>query len=249
MKEVKDRFSKQASTYAQYRPHYPDELYEIIFAEVSHFGRAWDVATGNGQVAAVLARHFGQVLANDISASQLASAPVVANIEYRAGRAENLDLGDITFDLITIAQAIHWFDIPAFMHRVDHSLRPGGVLAIWGYDLLVVRDENINGLVRHLYGDILADYWDPERALVESHYSGINLPFEPGIEETLTTQSTITIDRLEGYLQSWSAVQRYIEKESHSPVDPIMKKIKRISSGPLEISQDIFLKLGKKRGV
>lgn len=246
MKEVKDRFSKQASTYAKYRPHYPEELYQIIFAEVSHFGKAWDVATGNGQVASVLARHFAHVLANDISASQLASAPVVGNIEYHLGRAENLDLGDTAFDLITIAQAIHWFDIPAFMQKVEHSLRPGGVLAIWGYDLLVVRDENINALVRHLYGDILTDYWDPERGLVESHYSGVDLPFEQTFEKTLVTHSTITIDQLEGYLTSWSAVQRYIERESHSPVDSVMEEIKKISSGPIEISQEIFLKMGKK---
>ena len=62
-----DRFSTQAAAYARYRISYPAALYAWLLPQVPGRRRAWDCATGNGQVAAVLARHFEHVAATDLS--------------------------------------------------------------------------------------------------------------------------------------------------------------------------------------
>jgi len=71
---MKDNFSKQAATYAKFRPSYPTALYDFIFQHTPRFESAWDCGTGNGQVAQALATRFTRVYASDISAGQLAQA-------------------------------------------------------------------------------------------------------------------------------------------------------------------------------
>ena len=62
----------------------------------------------------------------------LAQAP---NIEYQQAAAEHTGLPDSSVDLITVAQALHWFDLDAFYTEARRVLRPGGTLAAWTYTL------------------------------------------------------------------------------------------------------------------
>ena len=121
MNEIKDIFSKQADTYATFRPESPVELYEFLFKQTAHFENAWDCGTGNGQVAKVLAKHFKTVHATDISQKQLDNAIQKPNIIYSLERAEQTTLPDSSIDLITVAQAIHWFDFEAFYKEVTEG--------------------------------------------------------------------------------------------------------------------------------
>src|SRR5690349_10648465 len=109
-----DRFSAQADLYARYRIDYPPELYAFLLATVPRRQRAWDCATGNGQVAAVLAQYFKHVDATDISQAQLDQAAARPNITYQLAPAEHTPFPDNSFALITVAQALHWFDQEAF---------------------------------------------------------------------------------------------------------------------------------------
>ncbi len=130
MKEPIDQFSRQAKLYQQYRPKYPAELYEFVLANCPSRNRAWDCGTGNGQVATVLAESFNRVYATDISEQQLAHAPNEDHIIYQKMRAESTTFPINYFDLITVAQAIHWFDISAFFREVKRVLKPGGIIAV-----------------------------------------------------------------------------------------------------------------------
>ena len=71
MTKFKDHFSGHAVEYAKFRPHYPDELFEYLALISPRHELAWDCATGNGQAAVGLARHFDSVIATDASAQQL----------------------------------------------------------------------------------------------------------------------------------------------------------------------------------
>ena len=75
---------------------------------------AWDVATGSGQAAVELAARFDRVVATDASAAQLASAEARPNVTYLHEPAERSSLDDASADLVTVAQALHWFDHRAF---------------------------------------------------------------------------------------------------------------------------------------
>ncbi len=120
---MKDNFSNHAADYAKYRPVYPQALYDYLFSLVDSKNYAWDVATGNGQVATQLAQVFSKVLATDLSEKQLKQAVLLTNIEYRVQTAEEDFDETQQFNLITVAQAIHWFDFKAFYKQVYQHLK------------------------------------------------------------------------------------------------------------------------------
>ncbi|MEM1119348.1 MAG: class I SAM-dependent methyltransferase, partial [Bacteroidota bacterium] len=153
MKKIIDNFSTQAQTYQKFRPVYPQAVYDLLFSLVKKREQAWDCGTGNGQVAKVLAEHFKMVRATDISDQQLKSAAQKSNIHYSNQRAESTNFPDQTFDLITVAQAIHWFDFAAFYQEVKRVLKPNSILAIFGYGLL--RIEGINDQLDYFYKDLI----------------------------------------------------------------------------------------------
>src|SRR5215470_7979878 len=105
---TKDLFSSHSDIYAKYRPLYPKELYDFIFKHVPVKEKALDCGTGNGQAASVLAEHFKEVHATDISNKQIKNAVQKPNLHYHICKAEETPFSDNTFDLITSATAIHW---------------------------------------------------------------------------------------------------------------------------------------------
>ena len=120
---MKDNFSAQAYAYARFRPGYPPQLFDFLFGLCRQFECAWDCATGNGQIAAVLSERFGQVEATDISEKQLQQAPQKSNIRYRVEPAETPSFTDASFDLIAVGQSAHWFDFDKFYPEVARVLK------------------------------------------------------------------------------------------------------------------------------
>ncbi len=244
---MKDNFSGHASDYACYRPTYPDALFTFIYERLSHFGAAWDCGTGNGQVAVKLAERFGRVYATDLSANQLAQAPQHPNITYRMQRAEDTSFDEQSLDLITVAQAIHWFDFETFYGIVNRVLKPDGLLAVWGYTLLTV-NEAVDTIVRHLHSDTLDHYWDPERKYVDARYQTIPFPFDEIATPEFTQSIRWTFTDLIGYLNTWSAVKHYQQHEGQNPVRRIEADLKQ-AWGSVEqqmVHVPVFLRLGKK---
>src|SRR5512142_92857 len=161
MTNFEDHFSSYARDYARYRPQYPPELFAYLASISPGRHLAWDCGTGNGQAAWELAKHFDRVYATDASADQIAQALPHERIEYRVERAENVSLADASVDLVTVAIAVHWFDLELFYQVVRRVARPGGLLAVWMYHVPVI-DPAIDPILEHYYTDILTGYW-PER--------------------------------------------------------------------------------------
>lgn len=229
MKEIKDNFSKQSDTYRKFRPNYPQELYDLLLNLVVQTERCWDCGTGNGQVAAELAQYFDEVYASDISQNQIQNAIQKENISYYVTRVEETDFPDDAFDLITVGQALHWFDLEAFEKEVRRVSRSGAILGAWGYGLLTV-DPVIDTVIEDFYLNKVGPYWDQERDHIDSAYQTVRFDFE---EIDVTSQFTIeeerTLNQLEGFFRSWSSVQHYLAKHpGEDPVDPLMEKIKDV---------------------
>lgn len=217
-----DHFAFAAGSYASYRPRYPTALFEWIASFSPTRDRAWDCGTGNGQAAVALAKHYGHVVATDPSVAQLARAQRAAGVSYLAMTAERCALAARSADLVTVAQALHWFDHAAFFVEADRVLRPGGALAIWSYGLLTI-EPAIDVLLQRLYVDILGPYWPAERALVDSGYVGIELPYPQVDPPALEMEATWSLAQLAGFLSTWSAVGRYRNARGTDPLPAFIR--------------------------
>jgi ubiquinone/menaquinone biosynthesis C-methylase UbiE len=242
---MKDNFSSQAEDYAQYRPYYPKEMIAYILSLVNNKDAALDVATGNGQVASALAPHFKEVYGTDISAKQLQNAIQAPNLIYKEGSAEDTGFDNGQFDLITVAQAIHWFNFETFYKEVKRILKPDGLFTVMGYGLFSTNPDT-DVILSHFYKDIIGTYWDPERRYIDENYETIPFPFQEIEAQPFTNHFTWTLDQLTGYLNTWSAVQHYINKNGNDPVDII--KVDLASSwekNNKEVTFPLLLRLGK----
>lgn len=229
MKTIKDKFSKQAATYKKYRPHYPAALYQYLLSLDNQKISCWDCGTGNGQVASELSKHFQIVYATDISQRQLDHAKPAPNIIYQNQRAETTDFQDNQFDLITVGQAVHWFDFENFNREVKRVGKAGGHICIWGYGLLKINPQ-IDPLIQHFYEAIIGPFWNQERRHVDQAYQTVTFDFkELETPKDIAIQVEWTIDELSGYFNSWSGVQNYLEKHPGSnPVEEVISTIKKV---------------------
>lgn len=246
MTPPKDNFSRQASLYKKFRPTYPQALYEFILALVPNRECAWDCGTGNGQVAIELAKYFTHVKATDISEKQLQQAPQQDNIEYRLLPAEKTDFADNSFDLITVGQAAHWFDFESFYAEVQRVGKPNAILALWGYGLLSITPP-VDRIIQHFYTQVIGSYWDDERKHIDAAYATLPFPLEELPPFTGAIEQRWTVADLEGYLNTWSSVQAYIQKHAENPVDACMVEIRKVwkEGEELPVHFPIFSRIGR----
>jgi SAM-dependent methyltransferase len=230
----KDHFSGHAGLYAQARPHYPDALFDWIARQAPARDGVWDVACGNGQASVALADRFKRVIATDPSAQQIEQARRHPRIEYRVEAAEHGSLHDHSVDAITIAQALHWFDLPRFVEEVRRVAKPGALFAAWSYAGCSV-EAGIDAAIARLYDDILGEYWPPERRLVDEGYASLAIPFAPLDAPAFEMRADWNADQLLAYLRSWSAAQRYRKATGRDAVAEIAGDLQRAWGDPRDV--------------
>lgn len=244
---TKDNFSQQAAEYANYRPAYPPDMIDFLINNTQEHLQALDCATGNGQVAEKLADHFKKVSATDISAKQLENATFKKNIHYSLQPAEQTNFSDSEFDLITVGQAAHWFDLAKFYNEANRILKPGGLLALFGYGLLNT-DPAVMQVINHFYLQTLDGYWDPERKYVDEAYQSFDFPFQKIQNNGFCSVYDWTADQVIGFLSTWSAVQHYKNRTGEDPILLLQQPL-RIAWGSevtKRISFPVFMIAGKK---
>jgi ubiquinone/menaquinone biosynthesis C-methylase UbiE len=246
----KDHFSAQANEYAKFRPPYPDELFQYLAGVCSTREMAWDCATGNGQRAASLARYFDSVIATDASEKQLKNAELNSRVEYRVASAEASGLRAHSIDLVTVAQALHWFEIESFWKEAHRTLKPNGVIAIWCYELLAIPPE-IDATLNHFYRDIVGRHWSPERKLVETGYRSLQFPFLEPEKPAFAMEASWSLEDLTGYLRTWSATQKFIEENGADPVkiiSPLLQGAWGDWARPRHVTWPLHLRVGRNIG-
>ena len=244
----RDHFSGHAQAYAQFRPQYGRELFAWL-AELSPMHTlAWDCATGNGQAAVALADFFAYVIATDASETQIGHAVPNDRIEYRVAPAEKSGLAALSCDLITVAQALHWFDVEEFYSEAARVLKPTGVLAIWSYNLLEI-EPAIDTVVNEFYYVTVGPYWPPERAFVEDGYRDLPFPFAEIHPPAFSMTAAWSLNNLLGYLRTWSASQRFQREKGHDPVALIEAKLRDFWADPegtRTVRWPLTLRVGRK---
>lgn len=243
-----DHFSGHAAVYSDFRPTYPAELFAYLANTCQHTNLALDVATGNGQAASSLAHHFQQVIGCDASVQQLLQAQAAKNLEYVCASAEQLPFQPDSLDLICVAQAAHWFDMPRFNQQVQQLLRAGGYLAIWCYGLFKL-DADIDQIIDDYYRHTLETYWPAERRHIENGYRELAFPYAKLTAPTFYIEVEWRMPQLLGYLRSWSATQRYMRATGQDPLTEVEARLCQSWREPQQarrIRWPLHLLLGQK---
>lgn len=248
MNGFKDHFSTVSDHYARSRPTYPPELFAWLAEQCRERDLAWDCGAGSGQASAALADFFTKVVATDASAGQIAQAQPHPRIDYRQARAEASGLESASVDLVTVAQALHWFDPEPFHAEVRRVLKPGGVVAAWCYGVLRVEGEAVNDLAWDFYANQVGPHWPPERRLVENGYRDLSFPFQ-GIEPPAFAITVAwNLEQLLGYFASWSATARYRQVHGVDPVERLVPGLRAVWGDPersRRVTWPISLRVGR----
>lgn len=128
-------FDGLSDDYDRYRPRYSEPALQRMLNRTAHTGTVLDLGCGTGILTRALKPMVGDALVIGADPGcdmldQAARADTSGTIAWLNCRAEQLALGDASLDLMTAAQAAHWFDRPAFYQECTRTLRPGGTLAI-----------------------------------------------------------------------------------------------------------------------
>lgn len=244
----KDHFSGHARVYHAARPGYPAALFDWLAAQAPARSLVWDAGCGNGQASVALAARFAHVHASDPSAPQIADAEERANIAYRVEPAEQCSLAEASADLVTVAQALHWFDLDRFYTEVRRVLKPNGVFAAWTYADCRVSPA-IDVVKDRLYVDLIGPYWPPERVHLDAGYRTLSFPFEAIAAPAFTMGMPWRVDAFLAYLRSWSASQRYLKDQGVDPVALVEADLRAAWGDPSsrrEVRWDFHLRCGRR---
>jgi ubiquinone/menaquinone biosynthesis C-methylase UbiE len=245
----KDHFSAQATDYAKFRPTYPQKLFEYLGRVAPSRQLAWDCGTGNGQAALGLASVFDRVIATDTSEKQISNAQTHERVKYRVAPAEDSGIESGTVDVITVAQALHWFDLDRFYTEAQRVLKSDGVLAASAYNSLQI-EPLIDEVVNRYYHDVIGPFWMPERKLVEN-FAEIPFPFHEIRPPKFAMTAQWDLDRLVGYLRTWSSSQRFVEATGSDPVEQIIDELRAAWRNPEQTREVIWpltLRVGVNQG-
>ena len=220
----KDLFSGHSDLYLKARPHYPDALFAWLADEAPARTCVWDAGCGNGQASVALAKHFEHVVATDPSAQQIGNAVADPRVEYRNEAAEHTSIAEHSVDAVTVAQALHWFDLPAFIAEVRRVAKPGALFAAWCYANCSVTPK-VDRVIARLYDPILGRYWSPERRLVDEGYASLDIPFAPVAAPAFEMRVDWNARQLLAYLTSWSAAQKYFKATGKDAVAAIADEL------------------------
>jgi ubiquinone/menaquinone biosynthesis C-methylase UbiE len=242
-----DHFSAVAAGYSRFRPRYPAALFDYLVSLIPRPELAWDCATGSGQAAIALAEHFRRVIATDASARQLEFAQAHPRVEYRIAPAEASGLKGASVNLITVAQAVHWFDRPAFYDEARRVLRPNALIALWAYGHVELAHTDAQRVFDVFYHETLGPYWPSERELIEAAYHTLDFPFAELVPPPFVMEAAFTLQDLLGYVHTWSATRRFTEAQGYNPLPELERNMNPVW-GPLRKPQTVRWPLALRIG-
>lgn len=203
-------FNDRSDIYASARPRYPAQFYRHLSTLCPEASVVWDCGCGNGQSAIDLANYFEQILATDISANQIENAFAHPRVNYSVTPSEQTGFADQQFDLVCVAQALHWMKYNQFWPEVKRVLKPGGVFATWGYCWANV-DPAIDETVNEMMLKPIQPYWATQNKLLWYHYKDLEIPFEPIASPTPVMTVEWDLHQLFAFMHSWSATRRAMD--------------------------------------
>jgi SAM-dependent methyltransferase len=195
-----------------------------------------------------LAGHFSQVYATDVAPEQIDAAKPHPRVRYSVAPAEHSGLDEASMDLVTVAQALHWFDVTAFCAEAVRVARPGALLAVWNYPRPQFVDPELDRRFFTFYSQVVGPYWPHERRHIEAGYRTLPFPFEEIETPQFGLELSWNIEQVAGYASSWSATARYRQALGADPVPLLRDSLAAgwpSGSASVPIRMPIALRVGK----
>ena len=133
-----NKFNSKGTVYSKARPSYPDALFSYLLAKrvIDINTVAADIGSGTGIFTIELSKFTNSVFAvepnDDMRVKAEEKYKTIANIISVNATAENTSLPDHSIDIVTVAQAFHWFDRKLFKEECKRILKPNGkALLVW----------------------------------------------------------------------------------------------------------------------
>jgi ubiquinone/menaquinone biosynthesis C-methylase UbiE len=130
------RFCGRADVYSKYRPRYPQAIISILESEISFDNEkvVADIGSGTGLLAEVFLHNGNVVWCVEPNAEMRSAAEhnldTYKNFHSASATAENTTLESSSVDLVTVGQALHWFDPEKSKKEFSRILKLGGKVAI-----------------------------------------------------------------------------------------------------------------------
>jgi SAM-dependent methyltransferase len=213
---------------------------------------AWDCATGNGQAAVPLARYFGSVIATDASSEQLKHAEPHPRVSYRVAPAGASGIPSGSVNLVTVAQALHWLDLREFYAEARRVLVPGGAIAVWGYGDPILDEPRLQMRLHEFNRGKMEPYWSGNRDILLEKYQTIAFPFDEIHPPSFEITQAWTLEQLAGYLRTWSATAKFIERHGTDPVLEIETALAEAWGGNSRkriVTWPLYLRVGYSNGL
>ena len=241
-------FGGHAAEYVKYRPTYPEALYQSLLTQLEERELAWDCGTGNGQVALRLAESFQSVHATDINSRQLEVAPKNERVNYACSPAHQTELESDSVDLITVASAVHWFDIDSFYREAQRVLKPGGVLAVWTYAPDLLGPSALGQVVRGFAEDTFRQDWPEGIGWVDRRYEDLPFPFQEIPLTKIAFPLLWSMDNLVGWISTWSAYNRHLARTGVDLRDFVEARLAEVWPEPKEKAVELDFPLYARVG-
>ena len=156
-------------------------------------------------------------------------------------------LEDHSVDLITIAQAVHWFDLESFYPVVRRVGSLDGIIAVWMYHLPIISPP-IDQILMNYYADVLSGYWPERIHYLEERYQTLPFPFQEVTPPEFEMQASWELDQLGGFLESWSATRRYQQERGQHPLNIIWQELSEAWGDPAQrqaVRWPLVLRVGR----
>lgn len=223
------RFSDRVDDYVRYRPDYPAALLDWLQREcgVTTEWLVADVGAGTGISSKMLLDAGYRVIAVEPNAPMRAAADTWlggdANFSVIDGRADATSLDDASVDLVTVAQAFHWFDEETTRREFARVLRPGGLAAIWWNSRRLTGTPFLEG-----YEALLQTYGTDYTSVAERYADDVRMRawFGAGYVGSgrFPHSQKLDFEALRGRLMSSS----YAPKEGHPKHAPMLKALREL---------------------
>lgn len=208
-----------------------------------------------------VAEHYDQVIATDTSKGQIEHGIPHPRIRYlhtplslSEDELVNMVGGENSVDLVIVATAIHWFDIPKFYSVVRRVLRkPGGVIAVWAYGDIIGVNPEFNAL-QIRYRESAMPYWGPGVKYIFEEYKNLPFPFqsvglgEEGNPLKLSLTREMNFGTFVGWMRSSSAAGTAKEKGVDLLPEVVVREFEKAWGGPdlvRTVTYNVFMIAGK----